>query len=77
MVDEKKAGIEIRRNTVTLHATDIPMVFYAQENISLKMGQSGKNASIPVSGFGASRAEALAAVEIQFENLKKVLMAAK
>lgn len=67
MPDEKKDEIQIRRNAVVLNSCGIPAVYSAQEAVSWKGG------NVALIGLGASRADALAAVDVQFENLKKIL----
>lgn len=67
MAEEKQPAIELKRRAVTVNSSRKPVVFYAKETITWREG------SVPISGIGKSRSEALIAVDVQFESLKKIL----
>jgi hypothetical protein len=67
MVEEKKIEIKVTRNAVMLNSTGNPTVVFAQETISWNGG------AVQIVGIGANRVDALAAVDVQFESLKKIL----
>jgi len=67
MAEEKKVEIKLQRNAVVLNSTGTPVVVFAQETISWNGG------AVQIVGIGANRVDALAAADVQFESLKKIL----
>lgn len=67
MADEKKDEIQLKRGAVTISAVGTSKVCSAQETVTWKGG------SAPIIGLGAGRTEALVALDVQLENLKKIL----
>jgi hypothetical protein len=64
---EETKKVEVVRNAVVLNSTGKPVVVFAQETISWNGG------AVQIVGIGANRVDALAAVDVQFESLKKIL----
>lgn len=67
MAEEKKDEIQLKRGAVIISAVGASKVCSAQETVTWK------NGCAPIIGIGASRTEALVALDVQFENLKKIL----
>jgi hypothetical protein len=67
MAEEKKVEIKVQRNSVVINSSGTPKVCSAHESISWNGGV------VQLVGIGATREEALVAVNVQFESLKKIL----
>ena len=65
---EVKKEAQLKRNTVAISTTEGKLVVCsAQETVSWESGNA------QIIGIGKDRLTALAAVDVQFENLKKIL----
>ena len=64
---EEVKKIQVKRNTVQISCTSTPQVFLAKESIAWNGG------NVEISGLGQTRADALIAIDAQFEVLKKIL----